>query len=99
MVESFSPNGHVMEMLSEYIVEDRLEDYLLSGRHCSMSWYEPFVQVNDSVFDRHAKLFKNHTKIPWWAPISSLNLSIALLLNVQIVGRSFERSLESTDLM
>ena len=86
MVESFSPNGDVMEMLSEYIVEDRREGYLLSGRHRLMSCYEPFMRVNDSMFDQHAKWCAKCNKLSWRAPISSLNLLITVLFRITVAS-------------
>jgi xylulose-5-phosphate/fructose-6-phosphate phosphoketolase len=44
-----SPDGRVMEMLSEHTVEGWLEGYLLTGRHGFFSTYEAFVHVIDSM--------------------------------------------------
>lgn len=71
-----SPDGRVMEMLSEHTVEGWLEGYLLTGRHGFFSTYESFVHVIDSMFNQHAKWLAMSKAVSWRAPISSLNLLI-----------------------
>ncbi|MBZ0092616.1 MAG: phosphoketolase family protein, partial [Sulfuricellaceae bacterium] len=71
-----SPDGRVMEMLSEHTLEGWLEGYLLTGRHGFFSTYEAFVHVIDSMFNQHAKWLAMAKEIPWRAPLSSLNLLI-----------------------
>ncbi len=75
-----SPNGRVMEMLSEHTVEGWLEGYLLSGRHGLINSYEPFIHVIDSMFNQHAKWLEKCNELPWRAKISSLNLLITALV-------------------
>ena len=50
-----SPDGRVLEMLSEHTLEGWLEAYLLTGRHGFFSTYEAFAHVIDSMFNMHAK--------------------------------------------
>ena len=68
-----SPDGRVMEVLSEHLCEGWLEGYLLTGRHGLFSCYEAFVHIIDSMLNQHAKWLKVSRKIPWRAPIASLN--------------------------
>ncbi len=68
-----SPDGRVMEVLSEHQCEGWLEGYLLTGRHGFFSCYEAFVHVVDSMFNQHAKWLKTTREIPWRRPIASLN--------------------------
>ena len=68
-----SPEGRVMEMLSEHQCEGWLEGYLLTGRHGFFSCYEAFIHIIDSMFNQHAKWLKVTRHIPWRRPISSLN--------------------------
>jgi xylulose-5-phosphate/fructose-6-phosphate phosphoketolase len=69
-----SPNGRVMEVLSEHNCQGWLEGYLLTGRHGLFNSYEAFIHIVDSMFNQHAKWLKTTTKeIPWRAPIASLN--------------------------
>jgi xylulose-5-phosphate/fructose-6-phosphate phosphoketolase len=71
-----SPDGRVLEMLSEHTLEGWLEGYLLTGRHGFFSSYEAFVHVIDSMFNQHAKWLAICRDLPWRAPVSSLNLLI-----------------------
>ena len=71
-----SPDGRVLEMLSEHTLEGWHEGYLLTGRHGFFSTYEAFVHVIDSMFNMHAKWLAMSEKLSWRAPVSSLNLLI-----------------------
>jgi len=71
-----SPDGRVMEMLSEHTLEGWYEGYVLSGRHGFFSTYEAFVHVIDSMYNQHAKWLAISREIPWRAPVSSVNLLI-----------------------
>ena len=71
-----SPDGRVLEMLSEHTLEGWLEGYLLTGRHGFFATYEAFVHVIDSMYNQHAKWLAICEEIPWRAPVSSLNLLI-----------------------
>jgi xylulose-5-phosphate/fructose-6-phosphate phosphoketolase len=72
-----SPDGRVMEMLSEHTLEGWAEGYLLTGRHVFFSTYEAFVHVIDSMVNQHAKwLEKSRTEVKWRASVPSLNLLI-----------------------
>ena len=72
--ELLSPNGRVMEILSEHTCQGWLEGYLLTGRHGLFSCYEAFIHIIDSMFNQHAKWLKvaSH-EVPWRRPIASLN--------------------------
>ncbi len=71
--ENLSPEGRVMEVLSEHICQGWLEGYLLTGRHGFFSCYEAFVHIVDSMFNQHAKWLKVTRDIGWRRPIASLN--------------------------
>ena len=68
-----TPDGRVMEVLSEHLCQGWLEGYLLTGRHGFFSCYEAFVHIVDSMFNQHAKWLNTTRHIPWRAPIASLN--------------------------
>jgi xylulose-5-phosphate/fructose-6-phosphate phosphoketolase len=72
--DHLSPEGRVMEILSEHTCQGWLEGYLLTGRHGFFSCYEAFIHLVDSMFNQHAKWLKvaGH-EIPWRRPIASLN--------------------------
>ena len=72
--DHLSPNGRVMEILSEHTCQGWLEGYLLTGRHGFFSCYEAFIHIVDSMFNQHAKWLKTtRSEIPWRRPIASLN--------------------------
>jgi xylulose-5-phosphate/fructose-6-phosphate phosphoketolase len=71
-----SPDGRVIEMLSEHTLEGMLEGYLLTGRHGFFSTYEAFAHVIDSMFNQHAKWLSICNELPWRRRIASLNLLI-----------------------
>ena len=71
--DHLSPDGRVMEMLSEHQCQGWLEGYLLTGRHGFFNCYEAFIHIIDSMFNQHAKWLKVCEHIPWRRPIASLN--------------------------
>ena len=71
-----SPDGRVVEMLSEHTMQGMLEGYLLTGRHGFFSTYEAFAHVVDSMFNQHAKWLSICNELPWRRGIASLNLLI-----------------------
>ena len=73
-----SPDGRVMEMLSEHTLLGWLEGYLLTGRHGLFHTYEAFAHVVDSMVNQHAKwldISKNYVK--WRAPVASENILLS----------------------
>ncbi len=71
--ENMTPEGRVLEVLSENMCEGWLEGYLLTGRHGFFSCYEAFIHIIDSMFNQHAKWLKECKALTWRKPISSLN--------------------------
>jgi xylulose-5-phosphate/fructose-6-phosphate phosphoketolase len=71
--DHLSPDGRVMEVLSEHLCQGWLEGYLLTGRHGFFNCYEAFIHIIDSMFNQHAKWLKTTRHIPWRRPIASLN--------------------------
>ena len=72
-----SPEGRVMEMLSEHTLEGWLEGYVLTGRHGLFASYEAFIHVIDSMFNQHAKWLEKSRDVPWRAPVPSLNILLS----------------------
>jgi xylulose-5-phosphate/fructose-6-phosphate phosphoketolase len=70
--EGLSPDGRVMEILSEHLCQGWLEGYLLTGRHGVFTSYEAFIHIVDSMFNQHAKWLKVTREIPWRRPLASL---------------------------
>ena len=75
-----SPDGRVMEVLSEHLCQGWLEGYLLTGRHGFFSCYEAFVHIVDSMFNQHAKWLKVTRGLAWRRPIASLNYLLTSLV-------------------
>ncbi len=71
--DHLSPDGRVMEVLSEHLCQGWLEGYLLTGRHGLFNSYEAFIHIVDSMFNQHAKWLQVSRAIPWRRPIASLN--------------------------
>ncbi|HEY8319989.1 MAG TPA: phosphoketolase family protein [Amnibacterium sp.] len=74
--DHLAPNGRVMEVLSEHLLQGWLEGYLLTGRHGLMSSYEAFAHIVDSMVNQHAKWLHDINRIEWRRPIASLNYLI-----------------------
>jgi xylulose-5-phosphate/fructose-6-phosphate phosphoketolase len=72
--DHLSPDGRVMEVLSEHLCHGWLEGYLLTGRHGLFATYESFALVSASMTVQHTKWMEEGIKLPWRAPISSLNI-------------------------
>ena len=71
--DQFSPDGRIMEVLSEHQCQGWLEGYLLTGRHGFFNCYEAFIHIVDSMFNQHAKWVKSSKSLAWRMPIASLN--------------------------
>ena len=69
-----SPEGRVMEVLSEHNCQGWLEAYLLTGRHGLFATYEAFAMVSASMAIQHAKWLEAGRELSWRAPVSSLNV-------------------------
>jgi xylulose-5-phosphate/fructose-6-phosphate phosphoketolase len=69
-----SPDGRVMEVLSEHLCEGWLEGYLLTGRHGLFASYEAFGMVPASMVVQHTKWLEEGARLGWRRPIASLNI-------------------------
>ena len=69
-----SASGRVMEVLSEHSCHGWLEGYTLTGRHGLFATYEAFAMVSASQTVQHGKWLQEATKLPWRAPVPSLNV-------------------------
>src|SRR6266849_1343695 len=72
--DHLSPDGRVMEVLSEHLCHGWLEGYLLTGRHGLFATYESFALVSASMIVQHTKWQEEAIKLPWREPIASLNI-------------------------
>jgi xylulose-5-phosphate/fructose-6-phosphate phosphoketolase len=69
-----SPDGRVMEVLSEHNCQGWLEAYALTGRHGIFATYEAFAMVSASMAVQHTKWLEESTALAWRAPVPSLNV-------------------------
>jgi xylulose-5-phosphate/fructose-6-phosphate phosphoketolase len=72
--DHLSPDGRVMEVLSEQLCEGWLEGYLLTGRHGLFATYEAFAMVSASMTVQHTKWLQEAVRLGWRAPVASLNI-------------------------
>jgi xylulose-5-phosphate/fructose-6-phosphate phosphoketolase len=72
--EKVSPDGRVMEVLSEHLCQGWLEGYLLSGRHGLFATYEAFAMVSASMAIQHTKWLEVAEELDWRKPVASLNV-------------------------
>ena len=71
--KDLSPDGRVMEMLSEHSLQGLLQGYVLTGRHAIFASYEAFIPIVSSMTDQYLKFLKGASEISWRGPIPSLN--------------------------
>ncbi|MFN3188036.1 MAG: phosphoketolase family protein [Candidatus Paceibacteria bacterium] len=71
--KDMSPDGRVMEMLSEHSLQGLLQGYILTGRHGVFVSYEAFVQIVSSMTDQYAKFLKIAREVSWRGLVPSLN--------------------------
>jgi xylulose-5-phosphate/fructose-6-phosphate phosphoketolase len=69
-----SPDGRVMEVLSEHLCQGWLEAYTLTGRHGLFATYEAFAMVSASMLVQHAKWLQEAKRLEWRVPVPSLNV-------------------------
>jgi xylulose-5-phosphate/fructose-6-phosphate phosphoketolase len=71
--KDLSPDGRVMEMLSEHNLQGLFQGYVMTGRHAIFASYEAFIQVIVSMMDQYAKFLNQSRDVPWRGDIPSLN--------------------------
>lgn len=71
--KDLSPDGRVMEMLSEHNMQGLMQGYVLTGRHAMFASYEAFVQIVSSMVDQYAKFLTQSRGVEWRGTIGSLN--------------------------
>ncbi|MDP4013769.1 MAG: phosphoketolase family protein [Candidatus Nanopelagicales bacterium] len=72
--EKLSPQGRVMEVLSEHNCQGWLEAYTLTGRQGLFATYEAFAMVSASMTIQHAKWLEEGSALKWRKPVPSLNI-------------------------
>jgi xylulose-5-phosphate/fructose-6-phosphate phosphoketolase len=72
--DHLTPDGRVMEVLSEHLCEGWLEGYTLTGRHGLFATYEAFAMVSASMTVQHTKWLQEAMNLEWRVPVASLNI-------------------------
>ncbi len=72
--DHLSPDGRVMEVLSEHLCQGWLEGYVLTGRHGIFATYEAFAMVSASMAVQHTKWLQHARQLSWRVPVASLNI-------------------------
>jgi len=72
--ENFSPQGRVVEVLSEHNCHGWLEGYTLTGRHGLFATYEAFAMVSASQTVQHGKWLEEAAGLPWRSAVPSFNV-------------------------
>src|SRR4051794_32715104 len=69
-----SPDGRVMEVLSEHNCQGWLQGYILTGRHGLFPCYEAFIPIVDGMVNQFAKFLKmSRDEATWRLPVPGLN--------------------------
>ena len=71
--EDMSPDGRVMEMLSEHSLQGLMQGYVLTGRHGVFASYEAFIQIVASMADQYIKFLKIARETAWRKDLPSFN--------------------------
>ncbi|MCA9381566.1 phosphoketolase family protein [Candidatus Dojkabacteria bacterium] len=71
--ECILPDGKVMEILSEHVLQEWMQGYTLTGRHGILISYEAFLGIVTTMIDQFIKYLKSSQDIPWRSPLPSLN--------------------------
>lgn len=70
----FSPDGEIIELLSENVLLSMFQGYSLTGRHGLLISYEAFLNIVSSQIDQHLKYLKQSKEVKFRKPVPSLNL-------------------------
>ncbi|ROT35744.1 D-xylulose 5-phosphate/D-fructose 6-phosphate phosphoketolase [Sodiomyces alkalinus F11] len=77
---NLSPEGRVMEILSEHTCEGWLEGYVLTGRHGLFNSYEPFIPIVSSMVNQHCKWIEKCLEVEWRHRVCSLNILLTAVV-------------------
>jgi xylulose-5-phosphate/fructose-6-phosphate phosphoketolase len=70
---TLSPDGRVMEILSEHTLQSWMQGYTLTGRHSIFPSYEAFLPIVDSMVSQYMKFIELSSNYSWRTPVPSLN--------------------------
>lgn len=107
--KDLSPDGRVVELLSEHTLFGMLWGYTITGRHGIFASYEAFVQIIASMADQYVKFVKLAKQADFRKPLPSLNIILSSLLerqdhngfshqNPSFIASMLDRDLENVNL-
>lgn len=71
--DTLTPDGRVMEILSEHTLQGWLQGYTLTGRHGIFPCYEAFLPIVDSMVTQYLKFLKLSLNYKWRKPVPAMN--------------------------
>lgn len=71
--EYFSKEGRMVEILSEHVLQEWYQGYVLAGRHGLFISYEAFFNIISSQIDQFIKYIKQAEEIVWRKPLPAMN--------------------------
>jgi len=77
--EHMSPDGRVMEMLSEHTLQGWYQGYLLTGNHGMFFTYEAFAGIVATMVDQYAKFIKQSFNVRWRKPVGGMTFVLTSL--------------------
>ncbi len=78
--EHLSPDGRVMEILSEHTLEGWFQGYTLTGRHGILVTYEAFAEIISSMVDQYVKFIRHARNVKWRVPTPSINIVLTSVI-------------------
>ena len=107
--KDLSPDGRVVELLSEHTLFGMLWGYTITGRHGIFASYEAFVQIIASMADQYVKFVKLAQRADFRKPVPALNIILSSLLerqdhngfshqNPSFIASMLDRDLENVNL-
>jgi xylulose-5-phosphate/fructose-6-phosphate phosphoketolase len=69
----YSPDGRMLEILSEQVLQSWMQGYTMTGRHGILISYEAFLNIILSQIDQYLKFLKKSKEFSWRTPLPSLN--------------------------
>ncbi len=69
-----SPNGRIVEMLSENVLFSTMTGHLMNGEQAMMGSYEAFFPIITSQLLQQMKFIKQSRRVAWRQPLPAVNL-------------------------
>lgn len=63
--QDLAPDGLVIELLSEHLLQGLAQGYALTGRHAIFSSYEAFIEIISSMAHQYSKFLKQAQEVSW----------------------------------